>query len=110
MILPIRTYNCEVLSASLFPYSFSARDFLAEKQLKNPIDKLQGSFLKGILGVHAHTLNWAVKSETNRNSILIKIMRRMIGFWSHIKESQSPITQDILKPVKKIYNKSNTSA
>ena len=39
----------------LFSYKFSARDFLAEKQLKNknPIDQLQDSFLKRILGDHA---------------------------------------------------------
>ena len=88
-----------------FPYKFSARDFLAEKQLKNPIDKLQGSFLKRILGVHARTSIRAVKSETNRNSILIKIIKRMIGFWSHSKEPGSPITQDILKLANKIHNK-----
>ena len=87
MILPICTYNCEVWGASFFPYKFSARDFLAEKQLKNPIDKLQGSFLKRILGVHTRTSNWAVKSETNRNSILIKIIKRMIGFWSHKQDT-----------------------
>ena len=79
------------------------RDFLAEKQLKNPADKLQGSFLKHILGVHDCTSNWAVKSGTN--SILIKIIKRMIGFWSHIKESESPITQDTLKLANKIHNK-----
>ena len=38
MILPICTYNCEVWGASFFPYKFSARDFLAEKQLKNSIE------------------------------------------------------------------------
>ena len=43
MILPICTYNCEVWGESFFPYKFPARDFLEEKQLKNPIDKLKGS-------------------------------------------------------------------
>ena len=33
----------------------------------------------------------------------------MIGFWSHIKESESPITKDTLKPANKIYNEDNTS-
>ena len=42
MILPICTYNCEVQGASFFPHKFSTRDFLAEKHLKNPIEKLQG--------------------------------------------------------------------
>ena len=109
MILPICTYNCEVWGASFFPYKFSATDFLAEKQLKNPIDKLQGSYLKHILGVHARSSNWAVKSETNRNSVLIKIIKRMIGFWSHIKEFESPITRDTLKLANKIHNEGNTS-
>ena len=80
MILSICTYNCEVWCASFFPHKFSARDFLGEEQLKNSIDKLQGSFLKRILGVHARTSNWAIKSENNRNSILIKIIKKMIGF------------------------------
>ena len=109
MILPICTYNCEVWGVSFFPYKFSTRDFLAEKQLKNPIDKLQGSFLKRTLGVNTCTSNWAVKSETNRNSILIKIIKRMIEFWSHIKETESEITQDTLKLANKIHNEGNTS-
>ena len=109
LILPICTYNCEVWAASFFPYKFSARDFLVEKQLKNPIDKLQGSYLKHNLGIHASFSNWAVKSEINRNSVLIKIIKRMVGFWSHIKESESPITQDTLKLANKIHNKDNTS-
>ena len=73
------------------------------------MDKLQGSFLKYILGFLTCTSNWAVKSETNRNSMLIKIIKRMIGFWSHIKEYGSPITQDILKLAKKIHRKVNSS-
>ena len=31
----------------------------------------------------------------------------MIVFWSHIKESESPITQDTLKLAKKIHNECN---
>ena len=75
-----------------------------KKQLKYSIDKLQGSFVKRILGVHARTSNLAVKSATNRNPILIKIIKRMIGFWSHINEYESPITQDTWKLVNKICN------
>ena len=92
-----------------FPYNFSAGDFLAEKQLKNPIDKLQDSYLKHVLGVHARTSNWAVKSDTNRTSLLIKIIKKLTGFWSHIKESESPITQDTLKLASKIHNEGNAS-
>ena len=57
MILLICTYNCQVWGASFFPYKFSPRDFLAEKQLKNHIDKLQGSYF----WCPARTSNWAVK-------------------------------------------------
>ena len=67
LILPICTYNCEVWGASFFGSKFSPSDFLSEKQCKSPIDKVQGSFLKHILGVHSRASNWAVESETNRN-------------------------------------------
>ena len=33
----------------------------------------------------------------------------MVGFWSHIKYSESPITQDTLKLANKIQNEGNTS-
>ena len=33
----------------------------------------------------------------------------MIGFWSHIKESESPVTQDTLKLTNKIHNEGNAS-
>ena len=44
----------------------------------------------------------------HRNSILIKNINRTIGFWSHIKESESPITQDTMK-IANMHNKGNTS-
>ena len=72
-------------------------DFLSEKQCKNPIDKLQGSFLKHILGVHSRASNWAVESETNRNSVIPHIVRRMIGFYNHLRNLESPIIIDSLK-------------
>ena len=97
MILPICTYNCEVWGASFFSSKFSPSDFLSEKQCKNPIDKLQGSFLKHIFGVHSRASNWAVESETNRNSVIPHIVRRMIGFYNHLRNSESPIIIDSLK-------------
>ena len=63
MILPICTYKCEVWGTSFFIYKFLARDFLAEKQIKNSIEKLQRSFLKRILGVNALTSNWESKGK-----------------------------------------------
>ena len=68
--LPICTYNSEVWGASLFTMKFSPWDLLSEKQCKNPIDKLHLKFLKYILGVNQRATDWAVLSETNRNSLI----------------------------------------
>ena len=61
------------------------------------MDKLQGSLLKHILAVHSGASNWAVESETNRNSVIPHIVRRMIGFYNHLKNSESQIIIDSLK-------------
>ena len=71
IILPICTYNCEVWGASLFTINSSPGDFLSEEQCKNPIDRLRLKFLKHVLGVNQRSTNWAVLSETNRNSLII---------------------------------------
>ena len=105
-ILPICTYNCEVWGASFFSSKSSSSNFLSEKQCKNPIDKLQGSFLKHILGVHSRASNWAVESETNRNSVIPHIVRRMIGFYNHLRNSESPIIINILM---ELYEEGKTS-
>ena len=49
------------------------------------------------------------KSEADRNSMLIKIIKRMIGFWSHVKESESPITRDTMKLANKIHSEGDNS-
>ena len=33
----------------------------------------------------------------------------MIGFWSHVKESESPITRDTMKLANKIHNEGDNS-
>ena len=76
MVLPICTHNCEVWGVSFFNSKSLPSNFLSEKQCKNSIDKLQGSFLKHILGVYSQASNWAVESETNRNSVILHIVRR----------------------------------
>ena len=96
MILPI-TYNCEAQGASFFSPTSSRSNFLSEKQCKNPIDKLQGLFLKHNLGVHSRASNWAVESKTNRNSVIPHIVRRIIGFYNHLRNSESPIIINSLK-------------
>ena len=109
MILPICTYNCEVWGASFFSSKSLPSGFLPEKQCKNPIDKLQGSFLNHILGVHSRASNWAVESETNRNSVIPHIVRRMIGFYNHLRNSESPIIIDSLKLSVELNERGKTS-
>ena len=46
--------------------------------------------------------NWAVLSETNRNSLITKVIDKMIGYWIHIKNSPSPIIQDVLEISKQL--------
>ena len=55
MILPVCTCNCKYVVLILFPRNFSPADFLSEKQCKNPLDKLDSSFLKHILCVKSST-------------------------------------------------------
>ena len=47
--------------------------------------------------MHSRAPNWAVESETSRNSIILHIVRRMIGFYNHLRNSESPIIIDSLK-------------
>ena len=81
----------------MFTMKSSPCDFLSEKQCKNPRDKLHLKFLKQILGVNQQATNWAVLTETNRNSLITKVIDKMIGYWIHIKNSPSPIIQDVLE-------------
>ena len=109
MILPICTYNSEVWGASFFNKTSSSSELLSEKQRNNPIDKLQGTFLKHILGVHSRSSNWGVESETNRNSIIPLIIKRMIGFYSHLENSESPIVLESLQLSKQMNKDGKTS-
>ena len=47
--------------------------------------------------MHSRASKWAVESETNRNSVIPHIVRRMIGFYNHLGISESPIIIDSLK-------------
>ena len=85
------------------------RDFIFEKQCKNPIDKLQGSFFNHILGVHSRAYNRAVESKINRNSLITHIVGRMIGFYNHLSNSESPIIIDSLKLSMELNEEDKTS-
>ena len=47
--------------------------------------------------MHSRASNWAVESEANRNAVIPHIIRRMIGFYNHFRNSESPIIIDSLK-------------
>ena len=53
--------------------------------------------------MHSRASNWAVESETNRNSVIPHIVRRMIGFYNHLRNSESPIIIDSLKLYVELY-------
>ena len=108
IILPICAYNCEVWGASFFSSKPLPSDFLSEKQCKNSIDKLQGSFLKHVLGVHSRASNRAVESKTSRTSVIPHIVSR-IGFYNHLRNSESPINIDSLKLSMELNEEGKTS-
>ena len=87
---------------------FSPCDFLSEKQCKNPIDRLYLKFLKHILAVNQQATNWAVLSETSRNSLITKVTDKMRGYWIHIKNSPSPIIQGVLELSKQLHREGKT--
>ena len=53
--------------------------------------------------------NSAVLSEANRNSLITKVINKMIGYWLHIKNSPSPIIQDVLELSKQLHREGKTS-
>ena len=53
--------------------------------------------------------NWAVLSETNRSSLITKVIDKMIGYWIHIKNSPSSIIQDELELSKQLRREGKTS-
>ena len=109
MILPICTYNCEVWGASFFPKHLSPADFLSEKQCKNPLDRLHCSFSIHIFCVYSRTSNLAVRSETNRTSIVPLILKRMVRCRNRVKKCPSPIIQDTLELSKQLHKEVKTS-
>ena len=109
MILPMWTYNCEVWGASFFSSKSWPSDFLSEKQCKNRIDQLQGSFLKHTLGVHSRASNWAIESKTIKSFVIPHIVKRTIVFCNHLRNSESPFIINILKLSMELSEEGKTS-
>ena len=47
--------------------------------------------------MHSRASNWEVESETNRNYVIPHIVKRMIGFYNHLRNSENSIVIDSLK-------------
>ena len=60
----------------------------------NPVEKLQISLLKHLLGVNSYSIY--LLSETNSKPILCKIILKIVRFWERIKESPSPFLEAVL--------------
>ena len=104
MILTICTYNCEVWQSAFLNFltrKFVPSDFQGKRQLKNAVDKFHCVFIMQILGVNSKASSWAVLNETNRPSLIPRIMTRMISFWKHFQDSQPNNTRNI-KTVKSL--------
>ena len=59
--------------------------------------------------MNSQASNWAVENKTNRNSVIPHIVRRMIGFYNHLRNSESPIIIDSLKLSAELNEEGKTS-
>ena len=96
IIVLICTYNSKVWGSAFFTKQSSCHSFLSENQQKNPVEKIQISFLKHLLGVNSRSTNWAVLSETSSKPILLcKIILKIVRHWERTKETPSPILKAV---------------
>ena len=77
---------------------------------KNPVKKLQISFLQHILGVNTFSNNWTFLSETYRNRIISKITSKIVKCYvENIIDLPSPILQAVLDTNKQMPKEGITS-
>ena len=96
MILPACTYKREICGASFFstkshPTIFYQRNNAVTQQINSK------NHFWNIFGACSPLSKWAGETETNRKSAVPLIIRRMIGFYNHLKNSESPIILDSLQ-------------
>ena len=97
MIVPILLYNSEVWGGIILPKNLKQLDYLNENNINNTVEKLQNRFLKYILGVNVKSTNWAVRSETGRIPLTLKVYEAIIKYYQHIYRSKSKFMQESLK-------------
>ena len=93
MVLPVALYNSEVWGTNCFPVNKNNNNFFDNSALKSPLENLQTTLLKILLGVGEKTSNWAVRSETGRYPLVLTLMQNMLKFYFHLRSSESPIVQ-----------------
>ncbi len=81
VIEPIALYGSEVWG----PLKNPNQDLT--KWEKHPIETLHAELCKTILHVHRHTTNNACRAELGKYPLIIKIQKRTIKFWKHLKLS-----------------------
>ncbi len=81
VIEPIALYGSEVWG----PLTNPSQDLT--KWEKHPIETLHAELCKNILHVHRHTTNNACRAELGKYPLIIKIQKRAIKFWKHLKLS-----------------------
>ena len=55
---------------------------------QHPVEALHAELCKIILGVHRHTANNACRAELGQFPLIIKIQKRAIKFYQHLKSSE----------------------
>ena len=92
MIMPIALYNCEVWGTNMLPQKPSSNNFFDRKFLiKNTPEITQSKYLKSVLRVPSRTSSWAVNTEIGRYPIITKVLKLMVKYLCHLKDSKSPI-------------------
>ena len=92
MILPIALYNSEVWGSGMIPVNGNNIDFFNPISIsKHLVEKFHTRFLKMALGVGQRTSNWAVRGETGRFPLIVRVFRFMIKFLFHLTGSPSNI-------------------
>ena len=83
VIEPILLYGSEV---------WGPLTYLNSAQLdKHPVEIMHLEFCKSILQVHRKTTNNACRAELGRFPSYIKIQKRSIKYWLHLKKQRSPL-------------------
>ena len=101
MVLPIALYGCEVWGVNFIPTNTNNNDFFSNSWLsKHMTENLQYRFLKLLLGVPRRTSNWAVCTEMGRFPLIIKALKHLCKYYTHLVNTDSPLIKAALEKSK----------